>query len=192
MAYNMLSSQPMPLFVIDTCPSNDNQELLKTPKQSNSNILRSWSLPNCNETYKDLCGAVHYSFFNRLNNIFKRSHSYPNNLFLKYLKPNEKYSHIQSPSTSIHINMNLLDPNGGGTQTPGGSSSRYSLYGSYFDLSESGYYPPSDQQFIKSDNKLLTIDGRPLLIVDHSTRLSTNTYQDKCTDWLRHLNTNST
>jgi hypothetical protein len=179
----------MPLFVIDTCPSDDNQESLKTPQQSNPNISRSWSLPNCNETYKDLRGAVHYSFVNRLNNILKRSYSYPNNYFLTYLKSNEKYSYIQSPSTSIH--MNLLDPNGG-TQTPSGSSSRYSLYGSFFDLSESGYYPPSDQQFIKTDNKLLTIDGRPLLIVDHSTRLSTNTYQDKCTDWLRHLNTNST
>jgi len=191
MANTMPSSQPMPLFVIDTCPSDDNQESLKTPKQSNPNISRSWSLPNCNETYKDLRGAVHYSFVNRLNNILKRTYSYPNNYFLTYLKSNEKYSHIQSPSTSIHINMNLLDPNGG-TQTPGGSSSRYSLYGSFFDLSESGYYPPSDQQFIKTDTKLLTIDGRPLLIVDHSTRLSTNTYQDKCTDWLRHLNTNST
>ena len=98
---------------------------------------------------------------------------------------------IQSPSTSIHFNMNWLDPNGG-TQTPDGSSSRYSLYGSFFDLSESGYCQPSDQQFIKPDKKLLTIDGRPLLIVDQSNRLATNTYQDKCTDWLRHINTKST
>jgi len=191
MANNMRPSQPMPLFVIDTCPSDENQQLIKTPKQSISKVSRSWSLPNCNETYKDLCGAIHYSFSNRLINILKRSRSYPTNNLLKYLNLNEKYFHIQSPSTSIHINMNRLDPNGG-TQTPDGSSSRYSLYGSFFDLSESGYYPPSDQQFIKTDNKLLTIDGRPLLIVDHSTRLSTNTYQDKCTDWLRHLNTNST
>lgn len=191
MANNMCSSHPMPLFVIDTCPSNDNQELIKKSKQLNSNISRSWSLPNCSETYKDLCGAVHYSFANRLYNILKRSSSYPTNYISTYLKSNGKYFRIQSPSTSIHINMNLLDPNGG-TQTPGGSSSRYSLYGSFFDLSENDYYPSSDQQFIKSDNKLLTIDGRPLLILDNSTRLSTNTYQDKCTDWLRHLNTNST
>ena len=39
----------------------------------------------------------------------------------------------------------------------------YSLYGSFFDLSESGYYPPTDQSFNKSDNKLLTIDGRPII-----------------------------
>ena len=66
-----------------------------------------------------------------------------------------------------------------------------SLYGSFFDLSESGYCPPLDQALAKADNNLLTLDGRPLLIVDHSTQLTTNTYRDKCTDWLRHLNTNS-
>jgi hypothetical protein len=190
MANNTRTTQPMPLLVIDTCPSDDNKESIKKLKQSTSNISRSWSLPNCNETYKDLCGAIHYSFSNRLNNILKYSRSYPNNYLLTYLKSNEKYFY-QSPTNSIHLNLNRLDPNGG-TQTPGGSSSIYSLYGSFFDLSESGYYPPSDQPFIKSDNKLLTIDGRPLLIVDHSNRLTTNnTYQDKCTDWLRHLNTNS-
>jgi len=187
MANSMPSSQPMPLFVIDICPSDDNQERIKTPKESPSNISRSWSLPNCNETYKDLCGAIHYSFANRLTHILKRSWSYPNNYLITYLKSNDKYFYIQSPSTPIHLNINRLDPNVG-TQTPGSSSSRYSLYGSFLDLSESGYYPSSDQQF----NKFLTIDGRPLLIVDPSTRLSTNTYQDKCTDWLRHLNTNST
>jgi hypothetical protein len=191
MATSMRSTQPMPSFVIDTCPSNDNQESMKTPKQTTSNISRSWSLPNCNETYKDLCGAIHYTFFNRLNNIFKRSRSYPNNPHSAYFKSNEKFFRVQSPSTSIQFNRNWLDPNGG-TQTPDGSSSRYSLYGSFFDLSESGYCPSSDQQFIRSDKKLLTIDGRPLLIVDHSNRLSTNTYQDKCTDWLRHINTKST
>ena len=62
MANNIRSSQPMPLFVIDTCPSDDNQESIKTPKQSTSTITRSWSLPNCNETYKDLCGAIHFTF----------------------------------------------------------------------------------------------------------------------------------
>ncbi len=183
MANSMRSLQPMPLFIIDTCPSDDKQESIKIPKPSTSNISHAWSLPNCNETYKDLCGAIHYSFANRLNNILTRSRSYPNHSLLTYLKFNEKNFLNQSPSTSIHFNINRLDPNNG-TQTPGGSSSRYSLYGSFFDLSESGYYPPSD-------NKLLTIDGHPLLIVDHSTRLTNNTYQDKCTDWLRHLHTNS-
>jgi hypothetical protein len=191
MATSIRSSLPMPLLVIDTCPSDENQESMKIPKELNSNISRSWSLPNCNETYKDLRGAIHYSFATRLNNILKRSRSYPSNNLSIYLKSNEKFFINQSPSTSLHFNMNRLDPNGG-TQTPGGSSSRYSLYGSFFDLSETGYYPPTDQPFIKSDKKLLTIDGRPLLIVDNSTRLSTNTYQDKCTDWLRNLNTNLT
>lgn len=192
MASNMLSSQPMPMFVIDTCPSNDDQESNRINKQSITTISRSWSLPNCNETYKDLCGAIHYSLTNRLNNAFKHSRSYPTNYLRSDSKSNEKSSYLhQSPSTSVHFNMNRLDPNGG-TQTPGGSSSRYSLYGSFFDLSESGYCATTDQSLIKSDNKLLTFDGRPLLIVDHSPRLTTDTYQHKCTDWLRQLNVNST
>ncbi|CAF0919602.1 unnamed protein product [Rotaria sordida] len=187
----MCSSQPIPLFVIDTYALNNNQQSIKTPKQSISNISRSWSLPNCNETYKDLCGAIHYTFSNHLHICLKQSHSYPNNYLLNYLNLREKKFPIKSPSTSIHCNINLLDPNNG-TQTPSCLSSRYSMHGSFFDLSESDYYPPSDQQFIKSNNKLLTIDGHPLLIVDPFTRLSTNTYQDKCTDWLHHLNINST
>ncbi|CAF2554784.1 unnamed protein product [Rotaria sp. Silwood2] len=187
----MRSSQPVPLFVIDTCSLDSNLKSIKTPKQSTSNISRSWSLPNCNETYKDLCGAIHNTFSNRFNNFLKQSRSYPNNYLLTYLKLQEKKNHIQSPSTSMYGNINLLDPNGG-TQTPSCVSSRYSLHGSFVDLSESGYYPPSDKPFIKSNNKLLTIDGHPLLIVDPFTRLSTNTYQDKCTDWLRRLNINST
>ncbi|CAF0896561.1 unnamed protein product [Rotaria sp. Silwood1] len=187
----MRSSQPVPSLVIDTCCLDGNLKPIKPPKQPTSNISRSWSLPNCNETYKDLCGAIHYTVSNHLNSLFKRSRSYPNNYLLTYSKLNEKKFHLQSPSTSIHYNINLLDPNIG-TQTPSCLSSRYSLHGSFVDLSESGYYPPSDQQFIKSNNKLLTIDGRPLLIVDPFTRLSTNTYQDKCTDWLRRLNINST
>lgn len=191
MASNMLSSQPMPLFVIDTCPSNDNEESNRVSKQSIATISRSWSLPNCNETYKDLCGAIHYSFTNRLSHTFKHSHSYPTNSLPIDSKSNEKSHLRQSPSTSVQFSMNRLDPNGG-TLTPGGSSSRYSLYGSFFDLSESGYCATTDQSLIKSDNKLLTFDGRPLLIVDHSPRLTTDTYQHKCTDWLRQLNVNPT
>lgn len=187
----MRSSQPTPLFVIDCCSSDDIQNTIKNPKNSSSNISHSWSLPDCNQTYKDLCGAIHYSFSNRVNTILKRSRSYPNNYLLKYLKLYEKNFHIQSPTASIHCNMNLLDPNGG-TQTPGGASSRYSLYGSFFDLSESGYYPSADQRYIKSNNKILTIDGHPLLVVDNAARIPTNNYQDKCADWLRRLNTSST
>lgn len=184
-------SQPMPLFIIDTCPSDDNQNSIKSPQQLTRTISRWWSLPNCNDTYKDLHGAIHQSLSVRLKNLSKRSRSYPNNYLLDYFKTYEKFFSDQSPSASIHLNLNRLDPNNG-TQTPGGSSSRYSLYGSFFDLSESGYFPPSDQAHIKSDNnKSLTIGGRPLLAIDQSTRLTTDTYQDKCTDWLRQLHTNS-
>jgi hypothetical protein len=182
MANSVRLTQPMPLFVIDTCPSEENQETVKPSKELNPNISRSWSLPNCNETYKDLRGAIHYSFSNRFNNFLTRSRSYPNNYLIKYLKTNDKYFPRHSPSTSINFNMNCLNPNGG-TQTPGGSSSRYSLYGSGLDLSESGCYA----SLSKTDKKLLTSDGHPLLIVENSVKLSTNTYQDKCNDWLSHL-----
>ncbi|UJR28855.1 hypothetical protein I4U23_010079 [Adineta vaga] len=176
------SIHPTPLFVIDTCPSDDPPQSSKTPIQSSIIPSRSWSLPNCNETYKDLHGAIHQSFSNRLNNLLKRSRSYPNNYLFLYSKLHETFLRSQSPSMSF--NVNFLDPNHGAL-TPGGASSRYSLYGSIFDLSESGYYPPSD-------NKYLTIDGHPLLVVNHSRQLTSNTYQDKCTNWLDHLSTNST
>ena len=191
MAKNDCLSQPMPLFIIDTCSSDDNPNSIKSPrKQVTRTISRWWSLPNCNDTYKDLCGAIHRSLSNRLKTLSKRSRSYQNNNLLDYLKAYERFFPNQSPSASIQLNPHRLDPNGG-MQTPGGSSSRYSLYGSFFDLSESGYYPPSDQAHNKFDNRLLTIDGRPLLIIDQSTQLTTNTYQDKCTDWLRQMHTNS-
>ena len=34
------------------------------------------------------------------------------------------------------------------------------------------------------------LGGRPLLIVDQNTRLASNTFEDKCSDWLRQLQTN--
>ena len=126
MAKNIRSSQPMPLFVIDTCPTDDKEESIKIIKPSTSTVSRSWSLPNCNETYKDLCGAIHYSFINRLKNILKHSRSYPNNSLLTHLRTHEKFFLNQSPSTSVHFNINRLDPTSG-IQTPGGSSSRYFL-----------------------------------------------------------------
>ena len=182
MAASMRPSQPMPLFVIDTCPSDDNEEVRKPAKaSSNARMTRAWSLPNCHETYKDLHGAVHYSLLNHFQSFLNRSRSYPNpNLSSIYSKVNDKYFQLQSPSASVHMNMNSLDPHAGGSQTPGGASSRYSHYGSFFDVSESGYYPSSEQHCHRSDNKLLTIGGRPLLIVDQNTRLTNNTFQDKC------------
>ncbi|CAF1143745.1 unnamed protein product [Adineta steineri] len=185
MATNKRSNDHMPLFIIDTCSPEDNEILTKRstttttieiPSKYNP-FSRSLSLPNYGQAYKDLSGNIHYSASNRLKNSFIRSHSYPNNYLL-----HEKLFRFQSPTATINGGMDLLDPYNG-TQSPGGSSSRYSLYGSFFDLSESGYHP----SLIKADNKLLTIDGKPLLIVDNASKLSTNTYQDKCKNWLTHL-----
>jgi hypothetical protein len=178
MADSKHSMYPLPLFIIDTCSSKDDGELPKAAISLKYNSLpRSFSLPNRGETYKDLCGLIHYSLSNRLKTFFTRSRSYPNN----YLT-NEQRCHSRSVSTSINVPMNLLDPYNG-KQSPGGSSSRCSLYGSFFDLSESGYYPLS----IPSNKKLLAFDGYPLLVADKSSRLSTNTYQEKCNNWLSHM-----
>jgi hypothetical protein len=182
----------MPLLVIDTCPSIDKQLDGKRVHESNRKHVRSWSLPTGNHTYKDLHGAVHYSWSHRLNQFLIRSRSYPNPYLNMFYRTNGKHSQLPSPSASIHTNINCLDPNISGQQTPGGSSSRYSLYGSFFDLSESGYLQNSlDRHGFKSDSRLLTIGGHSLSIIDHQTRLSSNTFEDKCNDWLRQLQTNS-
>ena len=70
-------------------------------------------------------------FAQRLNNILKRSRSYPNNNLSNYLKSYGKFFQNQSPSTSIHLNLNRLDPNNG-MQTPGGSSSRLFFIWKFF------------------------------------------------------------
>ncbi|UJR20745.1 hypothetical protein I4U23_023863 [Adineta vaga] len=172
-----------PTFVINICSSedNNNDEHIKKPTtcSSKSNLLtRSLTLPNYGQAYKDLSGTIHYSSSNSYKNSFTKSHSYPNNYLL-----HEKSSGLQSSLSAINCGIGLLDPYNG-TQSPGGSSSRYSLYGSFFDLSESGYHP----SLMKTDNKLLTIDGKPLLIVDNSSRFSMNACQDKCKDWLTRIN----
>jgi hypothetical protein len=165
------------MFIIETCSSEGNEELIKTVPTailSKYNLFsRSLSLPNYNEAYKDLSGAIHSSSINRLTNFFLRSYSYPTN---------KKLIYSQSSSFKINLTMNFLDPFNS-VHSPGGSSSRYSLYGSGLDLSESGCYA----SLSKTDKKLLTSDGHPLLIVENSVKLSTNTYQDKCNDWLSHL-----
>lgn len=183
--------RPMPLLVIDTCPSNENQSKKIKSKKVIPKPTRSWSLTNCSETYKDLQGAIHQSVSLRFDQVLYRSRSYPNNSLAICWKANEKHYLLQSPSTST--NINCLDPNSAflGSQTPGGSSSRYSLYGSVFNVSESGYCPSSDQSHHKSDNKLLTLGGRPLLIIDQPHRFAPNTFQDKCIDWLRQIQTNT-
>lgn len=178
---NIRSMHPMPKLVIDNCSSEENIEFIKTKAISSKrkSLLRSLSLPHHDQTYKDLSGAIHYSSMSRSKNYFVRSHSYPN-----YYFPIEKSFYSPSFSAKTHAGMVLLDPNNG-TYSPGGSSSRYSLYGSFFNISESGYYP----SVVKPDNKLLAGDGSSLINFDHSLKLLTNTYQDKCTDWLSHLDT---
>ncbi|CAF0973534.1 unnamed protein product [Adineta ricciae] len=179
MATTIRAADHMPMFVINICSSEDystSDELIKNPPTA-SVLTRSLSLPNHGQAYKDLCGTIHYSSSNSYKSSITRSHSYPNNYLL-----HEKSLGLQSSTSVINCGMGLLDPYNG-TQSPGGSSSRYSLYGSFFDLSESGYHP----SLMKTDNKLLTIDGKPLFIVDNPPRLSMNTYQDKCKDWLTHL-----
>jgi hypothetical protein len=146
----------MPMFIIDNCSTIDDNKTNHFP--------RSLSLINYNEAYKDLSGKIHYSSLNHLRNLFIRSYSCPNNYF------------SNKTSFQIQFETNLLDPCND-THSPGGSSSRYSLYGSFIDLSEHGYH----SSFIKTDNKFLTIDN--------TSKLSMNTYQDKCNDWLSHLET---
>jgi hypothetical protein len=159
-----------PVLVIDICSTLDDHK--------ESHLLpRSLSLLNYTEAYKDLSGIIHHSSLNRSKNFFFRSYSYPNNFF-----SDEKSIPFQPSSTTINFGMKLLDPYNG-INSPADSSSRYSLYGSYFNLSENSYHP----SLIKTENKLLAIDGRPLLIVDNPSKLSINTYQDKCNDWLRRL-----
>ncbi|CAF3323609.1 unnamed protein product [Rotaria socialis] len=183
MATNICSTHPMPMLVIDDCSSEENEEVIKTITTTSSSsrkksVSRSLSLPNHGEAYKDLSGTIHYSSSsNRLKNFFTRSHSYPTS-FLSH----DKSFYFQSFSNKIHMIINLLDPNNG-IHSPGGSSSRYSLYESCFDLSESGYHSP----YSKADNRLITNDGCLLLTVDKSSKLSTNTYQEKCNDWLSQL-----
>ncbi|CAF3530132.1 unnamed protein product [Rotaria sordida] len=186
MANNMRSIHPTPRFVIDNCSSEENDELIKktitttittTLPSKKQSISRSLSLPNYGETYKDLSGAIHYSSLNRLKNFFIRSYSYPNNYF-----SNEKSYYLQTLSTKINIGMSFLGPNSG-IYSPAASSSRYSLYGSFFDLSESGH----NTSHVKPENRLLTTDGYSLLTVDNSSKLLPHTYQDKCNDWLSHL-----
>lgn len=185
MANNIRSMHPMPMLVIDDCLPEDNEQLRRTvtatiPSLSKTkSISRSLSLPNHGEAYKDLSGAIHYSSSHCLKNLFLRSHSFPTNP-----SSDDKSFSVQSFSNKIHLSMNLLDPNNG-THSPGGSSSRYSLYGSFFDLSESGCH----SSYSKSDNRLLTTDACLLLTIDKSSKLSTNTYQDKCNEWLNHLDT---
>jgi hypothetical protein len=163
------NKRPTPVFVIDICSTSDDQKV-------SHSLTRSLSLLNCTDTYKDLFGIIHHhSFLNRSKNILVRSYSCPNNSF-----SNEKLVLLQPSSTNINLGMKFLDSYNE-LHSPNDSSSHYSLYGSYFNLSENGYHP----SFIKTEDRLLTIDGRPLLILD---KLSMNTYQDKCNNWLKHLN----
>lgn len=180
--------RPMPVVVIEPCPSDD--DVVRPPAARR--IRRSCSLNNSSSIYKDLHGAIHHSSStSRFEAILFRSRSYPPNCSSRFffVEPTGKSSLLQSPSTSFNFNFNSLDPNAalGGTQTPGGSSSRYSLYGSFFDVSDCGAtFSPTGNERIEP--KWLSCAGRPLLIVDQS---SPNTFQDKCLDWLRQVKSNT-
>lgn len=173
MAGPLYSKHAMPMLIIDTCSSEDNEDLLKmtltvvstlTDKPHYHRFPRSFSLPTSGETYKDLAGALHFSPWHYWKHLWTRSSSCPNTSL-----PYEKSFRAQSSSGL----MNLLDPSSG-IHSPGDSSSRHSLYGSFFDLSESGF-PASA---VPPDRRFLTVDVQP-----------TNTFEDKCHDWLNHLET---
>ena len=179
MASNLRS---MPVVVIDHCPSDDVVPPVRT--------RRSCSLNNFSSIYRDLEGAIHHSTSStRFDPILFRSRSYPPNCSNFFFERTGKSSRLQSPSTSFNCNFNSLDPNAslGGTQTPGGSSSRYSLYGSFFDVSDCGAtFSPAGNE--RTETKILTFAGRPLFIADQA---SPNTFQDKCLDWLRQVKSNT-
>ena len=181
MANSTFSTHPMPMLIIDTCPCVDNNECVQTKRISSASRTskRSLSLPNCSKAYKDLCGAIHTSSSKYWTNDLTRCHSYPNNALY-----NNKQDHTRPLAGSLHFPMSLLDPASGGLHSPGDSSSRYSLYGSFFDLSESGYYPSSS---VRSERRYLTIDGHPIFTTETAPSSAHDTYEEKCHDWLNRL-----
>lgn len=127
----------MPMLVIDACASDEN-----LPCIQRNFIPRSLSLIDSGEVYKDLSGNLHYSSLKSFVNIPVRCHSCPNQLL------NTTKVNWLDPMTGLH--------------SPGGSSSRYSLNGSFFNLSESEYIPTMP-------------------------KISSDTYENKCSNWLQHL-----
>ena len=81
MAEPRSSKHSMPMLIIDTCSSEDNEDLLKSTssKPDRHRFSRSFSLPSCGETYKDLAGALHSSPWYYLKHLWTRSTSCPNN-----------------------------------------------------------------------------------------------------------------
>ena len=152
MATSTFPTHPMPMLIIDTCPCADNNECVQTKRISSTrrSSRRSLSLPNCSNAYKDLCGAIHTSSSSSKYwmNDLTRCHSYPNNALYK-----DQSDHTQPLAGSMHFPMSLLDPATGGLHSPGDSSSRYSLYGSFFDLSENSYYLSSSVRSERRDRK---------------------------------------
>jgi len=127
----------MPMLVIDACASDEN-----LPPIQRNFMPRSLSLIDSGQIYKDLSGNLHYSSLKSSINIPVRWQSCPNQLL---------------NTTTV----NWLDPMAG-LHSPGGSSSRYSLYGSFFNLSESEY-------------------------IQTIPKISSDTYENKCSNWLQHL-----
>ena len=133
-----------PLCIIKTSSSDDNDVLIcgNSPTPS-TKPWRTFSLPDCRRIYKDLTGQIH-----RSNATTHR------------------------PSKSRSLPPICLEANAEGLRSPGGSSSRYSLYESFVDLSECDF-PRQRQQ--RQQTSLLQL-GSPA-----------NTFAEKCNDWLEHL-----
>ena len=156
-----------PLFIIKTSSSDENDVLMNinspTPSiKLSEKRLRSVSLPDCRYIYKDLTGIIHQSKSRQCRYLHRKSRSFPSSFFLN--DQEERRKHFQLNIESFSGSMNFLDATSG-LRSPGESSSRYSLYGSFFDLSECGY--PIEHQ-----------------------RLTTNTFEEKCTDWLNQIDEN--
>ena len=159
----------MPLFIIDTCSSEDNGDV----KKCHSQRVRSISLPNCQKIYKDLTGAIHHSLDDRYQHLLRRSQSYS-------LVENVNHKNFQMKSA--FESTNFLDPTMN-FNSPGESSSRYSLYESIFNLSDNGQVSST----WKTDQKLLDMQHHPMIIINKFPSLTAHNYQDKCTQWLNHL-----
>lgn len=171
------STHRTPLFIIKTCSCDENDVLMSiaspTPSSKPAPVLtRSLSLPDCRYIYKDLTGVIHQSSWTNGKERFRRSNSIPERFFIE-----EKQSTVPTFDGASILTMNLLDPMSG-LHSPGESSSRYSLYGSFFDLSENGY---------SSEPKFFPNIHPTFHLLAPTNKLSIHNYQDKCTDWLSRI-----
>ena len=149
-----------PLCIIKTSSSDDHDVLMSVNSPTLSiKTWRTFSLPDCRRIYKDLTGKTH-----RCDTTQRpvRSRSFPSTF--RFVVDEER-----------RRTASFLEPNAPGLRSPGGSSSRYSLYGSFVDLSECDF-PPARKLFVdRQEPSLLLVDS------------PANTVEDKCNDWLNQL-----